>query len=119
MIQAYRKIKDYKKCWELYSEAGFSYPEDEFLVSLMTRICAATHDAEKGLQLFRMLETMGFVEHAEPYNSIIFALASRPRYARKAVEMYRIMQKKRVVPDYHTFTGVLKATSQYGDVPTA
>lgn len=85
----------------------------------MTRICAATHDAEKGLQLFRMLESMGFVEHAEPYNSIIFALASRPRYARKAVEMYRIMQKKRVVPDYHTFTGVLKATSQYGDVPTA
>ena len=62
---------------------------------------------------------MGFVEYAEPYNSIIFALASRPRYARKAVEMYRIMQKKRVVPDYHTFTGVLKATSHYGDVTTA
>jgi len=33
--------------------------------------------------------------------------------------MYRRMQKSRVVPDYHTFTGVLKATSHIGDVPTA
>mmetsp|Transcript_22134 Transcript_22134/g.25440 ORF Transcript_22134/g.25440 Transcript_22134/m.25440 type:complete len:100 (-) Transcript_22134:145-444(-) len=93
--------------------------EDEFLTSLMTRICAATHDAEKALLLFSKLELLGFVEYAEPYNSIIYALASRPRYARKAVEMYRIMQKKRIVPDYHTFAGVLKATYHYGDVPTA
>lgn len=85
----------------------------------MVRICAATHDAEKALSLFNKLEMMGFVEHAEPYNAIIFALGSRPRYARKAVEMYRIMQKKRVVPDYHTFAAVLKATSHYGDVVTA
>lgn len=69
--------------------------------------------------MFYQMEAMGFVEYAEPYNSIIFALASRKRYARKAVEFYRLMQKKRIVPDYHTFTGVLKATSHYGDISTA
>jgi len=92
---------------------------DEILISLMIRLCSATHDAEKALMLFHRLQTIGFVEYAEPYNSIIFALASRPEYARQAVEKYRMMQRKRIVPDYHTFVGVLKATSKYGDIPLA
>ena len=85
----------------------------------MIRICAATHDAEKAISLFNRLKTHGFVEYAEPYNSLIFALASRSNYARRAVDLYRSMQKRRVVPDRHTFIAVLKATAHTGDVPAA
>ena len=119
VIQAYKRVRNINKWWELFAVTEQKIMNDEFLISLMIRICAATHQAEKALMLFHRLETLGFVEYAEPYNSIIFALASRPEYARQAIEKYRIMQKKRIVPDYHTFVGVLKATSKYGDIPVA
>lgn len=119
VIQAYRKTGDYDKCWELFETANENLIQDEFLTSFMIRICAATHQAEKAIMLWHRLQSIGFVEYAEPYNAIIFALASRPEYARQAVEKYRLMQKKRVVPDYHTFVAVLKASSQYGDIQLA
>ena len=93
--------------------------QDEFLYSLMIRICAATHDAEKALNIFDQMREEGFIEIAETYNSLIFALASRSNYARRAVDLYRKMVQRKVVPDRHTFTGVLKATAHTGDVPTA
>lgn len=85
----------------------------------MIRLWTARHEAEKALNLWERLKIIGFIEWAEPYNAIIFALASRPEYSRQAIDFYRTMQKKRIVPDYHTFTAVLKATSQYGDIPVA
>lgn len=43
----------------------------------MIRLCAATHDAEKAMKLRMILDTVGFMEYASNYNSLIFALASR------------------------------------------
>ena len=51
------------------------------MLSYMIRICSFTHDSEKAIRLFNDLEGKGFIEHALPYNSIIFALASTKRYA--------------------------------------
>jgi len=94
-------------------------PPDEFMTSQMIRICAATHESEKALNLFNQMEVNGFIEHAIPYNAIIFALASTKRYAPQALEYWRAMHLKNVVPDRHTFVAVLKACSQLGDVTTA
>jgi len=65
------------------------------------------------------MEQHGFVEYAKPYNSIIFALGSRKDYAEKAIEFWNRMQFANVVPDEHTFVGVLKACAHLGDVGTA
>ena len=87
VIDAYKRVRDYSKCWELFAtwrhgmmDSG-THNVDEFLLSLMIRICAFTHDAEKALKLFAELESRGFIEYSAPYNSIIFALASTKRYS--------------------------------------
>jgi len=64
---------------------------DEFLLSYMIRLCSATHESEKALKLFDRLEANGYIKHAMPYNSIIFALASTNRYAEKALEFWHKM----------------------------
>ena len=120
VIDAYKKVRNYQKCWELYERVhSAGEAVDEFLLSFMIRICAATHDAEKAVMLFEELETKGFIEYAAPYNSMIFALASRKRYAELALDYWKLMNEKGIVPDRHTFVGVLKATAQLGDVHTA
>jgi len=62
---------------------------------------------------------MGFIPYAKPYNSLIFALASRKDYAEKALEIWRKMRYMQIVPNVETFQAVIKATSQLGDVQTA
>ena len=92
---------------------------DEFMLSYMVRLCAATHDAEKALLIFNEMEQHGYVRHVMPYNSIIFALASTKRYAEKALEYWRQMSLYNVAPDRHTHVAALKACAQLGDVKTA
>jgi len=58
-----------------------------------------THQSEKAIRLFGDLEEKGFVEHAKPYNSIIFALAARKQYAHEAIKHYQNMLKYQVAPD--------------------
>ncbi len=77
LIDAYKRVKNYKKCWEIYEEWESEIQYDEFLVSYMMRLCAATHDAEKAIKLRESLDLVGFMEYAANYNSMIFALASR------------------------------------------
>lgn len=85
VIDAYKRVRNYAKCWDLYEH--FSVVDskgkeaDEFMISYMIRICAFTHDSEKAIRLFSELEAKGFIEHALPYNSLIFALASTTRYS--------------------------------------
>lgn len=92
VIDAYKRVKNYEKCWELYEE--FFHRDllgkdvDEYLISYMIRLCAATHESEKAIRLFGDLQERGFVEHAKPYNSIIFALGSRKKYAHEAIKQY-------------------------------
>ena len=120
VIDAYKRVRDINKCWELYEyfstntglmESGPGSDTDEFMLSYMIRVCAATHDAEKGMQLFNQMETKGFIRHAMPYNSLIFALASTKRFSQKALEYWRSMHLHNVMPDKHTYVAVLKACS--------
>jgi len=95
VIDAYKRVRDIDKCWELFDlyetvESNGDMP-DEFLLSYMIRLCGATHESEKALKLFDRLEGNGYVKHAMPYNSIIFALASTHRYAEKALEYWHKM----------------------------
>ena len=85
----------------------------------MVRLCAATHDSEKGIRIFNEMEQHGYVRHAMPYNAIIFALASTKRFAEKALDYWRQMHFHNVAPDSHTFVAALKACAQLGDVKTA
>lgn len=125
VIDAYKRVRNYDKCWELFSTwrhgmvVQGQHNVDEFLLSLMIRICAFTHDSEKAIKLFSEMETRGFIEYCAPYNSIIFALASTKRYADKAIEYWQQMHIKKIMPDRHTIVAVLKACSQLGDVATA
>lgn len=124
VIDAYKRIRNIDKCWELY-EYYTSFPdpeksdEDEVMMGFMIRLCAATHDSEKAINLFNQMELKGFVEHAIPYNNIIFACASTKRYSEKAIDYWHAMHLKNIMPDRHTFVGVLKACSQLGDVKLA
>lgn len=88
-------------------------------MSYMIRLCSKTHDSEKAIRLFNDLELDGFVEHSKPYNSIIAACASTKRYAPKAIEYWHLMHAKSILPDFHTYTEVLKACAHLGDTTTA
>lgn len=85
----------------------------------MIRLCAKTHDSEKGMRMFNDLQLDGFVEHSKPYNAVIGACASTKRYSSKAIEYWHLMHAKAIKPDEHTYTLVLKACAQLGDVTTA
>ena len=95
VIDAYKRTRNIPKCWDLYEYfttnvglEGDGKDADEFLLSYMVRLCAATHDSEKGIKIFNEMEQHGYTRHAMPYNSIIFALASTKRYAEKALEYW-------------------------------
>jgi len=119
LIQAYRRAKRYDKCWDLYHEACGTGVADEFLISNMIRICAATHDAEKALNLYQVMEVKGCLKHTMNFNSIIFALSSKMKYAEKALEFFEKMKAMGIKPDMHTYVGVLRATAHLGDIKTA
>jgi len=96
VIDAYKRVKDINKCWELYDYYTTNIDgksdgkdADEFLLSYMVRLCAATHDSEKAIRIFNEMEQHGYIRHAKNYNSIIFALASSKRYSEKALEYWR------------------------------
>ena len=88
-------------------------------MSYMVRLCAKTHDSEKGLRIFNDLQLDGFVEHSKPYNAVIAACAATKRYSAKAIEYWHMMHAKAIKPDDVTYTYVLKACSMLGDTVTA
>ena len=81
------------------------------MLTYMIRLCAGSHDAEKAIRIFNEMESNGFLEHAIPYNAMIFALASTKRYAEKALEYWHKMHIHNIQPDRHTFVAALKACS--------
>jgi pentatricopeptide repeat protein len=96
VIDAYKRERKIPKCWELYEYfttnmglEGDGKDADEFLLSFMVRLCAATHEAEKAILIFNEMEQHGFVRHSMPYNSVMFALASTKRYSEKALDYWR------------------------------
>lgn len=119
LLQVYKKNKMYNKCWDVYYSAQGNGLVDEFIISQMIRVCAATHDAEKALRLYEFMETKGFIKNAMNYNSIILALSSKLKYAESALEMYQKMKVMEIKPDLYTYVGVLRATAHLGDVNTA
>jgi pentatricopeptide repeat protein len=64
VIDAYKRQRKIDKCWELYeyfsANLGLSNASgkqaDEFMLSYMVRLCAATHDPEKALLIFNEME---------------------------------------------------------------
>lgn len=119
LLVAYKRAGLYSKCWDIYYEALGNSVADELMMSFMIRICAATHDAEKALKIHNAMEVKGFTQTVMNYNSLIFALSSRKKYAEKALEFFHKMKLSEVKPDLHTYVGVLRATSQLGDITTA
>jgi pentatricopeptide repeat protein len=119
MILAYKRAGIYKKCWDLYYEALGSGEADEILMSYMIRVCAATHDSEKALNIYQAMELKGFLKNTANFNSIIFALSSKKKYALKTFELFEKMKLMGVKPDLYTYVGVLRATSFLGDINTA
>lgn len=123
VIDAYKRQRNITKCWDLYEtyaqvERDGKQP-DEFLLTYMIRLCAATHDSEKAILMFNQMEANGYTKHAMPFNAIIFALASTERYAEQALDYWHRMHLENITPDSHTFVAALKACSQLGDINTA
>ena len=56
LVVAYNKVWNYEKCWEIYEDCELHNKMDDTFRSIMVRICAATHDAEKGLRLWNLLQ---------------------------------------------------------------
>jgi pentatricopeptide repeat protein len=119
LINAYKRSKLYSRCWDLYYQACTEDVADEMLMSYMVRLCAATHDSEKALNLYQAMEIKGFTKTTMNYNSIIFALSAKKKYAEKTIEMFHKMKGEGIKPDMHTYVGVLRATTHLGDINTA
>ena len=62
IIDAYKRVNNLDKCWDLFSEARVNEETlaDEMLLSYMIRLAAKTHESEKALRLFAELESDGF-----------------------------------------------------------
>lgn len=123
LIHGYARINKLEKCWELYQQCFEKRQPgqdiDEQLMSYMIKLCAKTHDSEKGIRIFNDLQLDGFVEHSKPYNSILAACASTRRYSPKAIEYWHLMHAKSIKPDKMTYVHLLKACAHLGDVQTA
>jgi pentatricopeptide repeat protein len=119
LLVAYKRAGLYSKCWDIYHDALANTVADEMMMSFMIRICAATHDSEKALKIHQAMEIKGFTYTVMNYNSLIFALSSKKKYAEKALEFFQKMKLSQVKPDLHTYVGVLRATSHLGDINTA
>ena len=142
LIHAYDKACNFDKCWEIFDSLHdqnkdidkelkmlndkfkqnrieiLSKPlvEDDYLISMMIKICEKTHDAEKAIFLFRKMEDRGFIPSVIYFNSILAALSSRKSYANQALEMFTKMKLLKVTPNLETFSIVLKATGKLGDL---
>jgi pentatricopeptide repeat protein len=63
VIDAYKRIRDINKCWELYEYYVTNInletdarQADEFMLGYMVRLCGATHEAEKAIKIFNQME---------------------------------------------------------------
>jgi pentatricopeptide repeat protein len=102
LIDAYKRAGNIDRCWEIYYDIHSMELDDdidEFLLSYMVRLTAATHDSEKAIKIFTELELEGYTEQAKPYNSIISALGSTKRHAEMAIDFWHQMQLKSISPD--------------------
>lgn len=65
LINAFNRAKNIDRCWQIYNDIqGIDLDNDidEFLLSYMVRLTAATHESEKALKIFSELELNGFTE---------------------------------------------------------
>ena len=92
VIDAFKRAKNIDKCWEIFesvAQKGFvdksENGPDEFLLSYMVRLCAATSNCEMAINLFNRMEKVGYIPNVLNFNSLIFALGSRKDYAEDAI----------------------------------
>ena len=119
LIHAYKKTGDYSKCWEIYEDCQFKGKVDEFLISYMIKLAGYTKNPERALLLYEYFELEGFNHYTINFNSLLFALSSTKKYAEKALEVFKKMKMKNVMPDSYTYVCLLRATAHLGDINTA
>lgn len=119
LILAYKKIGDFERCWEIYEDCQFKGKVDEFMISYMIKIAGLCKNPEKALLLYEYFELQGFNHYTINFNSLLFALSSTKKYAEKALEVFKKMKMKNIVPDSYTYVCVLRATAHLGDINTA
>lgn len=103
----------------VYQEAKNLVRPDEFFMTVALKACATDSQAELALTIWQDLKAFSTLENCGPYDELIMALAKRKEYAEKAIETWRQMRVKGVVPSARTYNGVLTATSRLGDLPLA
>lgn len=103
----------------VYQEAKNLVKPDEFFMTMALKACARDSQAELALTIWQDMQAYSSFDNCGPYDELIMALAKRKEYAEKAVETWRQMRAKGVVPSARTYNGVLTATTRLGDLPLA
>ena len=119
LIHAYKKCGKIYKCWEIYETCMYEGKTDEFLISYMIKLAGITHEPERALQLYEYFELQGYNHYTINFNSLIYALSSKKTYSEKALEMFKKMKARNVMPDSYTYVCVLRAAANLGDINTA
>jgi len=108
-----------KEAIAVYQAAKNLVRPDEFFMTIALKACARDSQAELALTIWQDLGALSTLDNCGPYDELIMALAKRKEYAEKAIETWRQMRAKGVVPSARTYNGVLTATSRLGDLPLA
>ena len=119
LINAYSKVMMYDRCWELFEEAKKLDIVDTITYTVMIKICALDFRPEKSIVLFKEMSEINPINYAYPYSAYISALATSDYYSEKAIEVWREMRYKGIIPEQHTFVFVLKAISRLGNLEYA
>lgn len=115
MIQAGRP----KDAIAVYQEAKNLVKRDEFFMTMALKACSRDSQAELALTIWHDLQSLSPLDNSAPYDELIMSLAKRKEYSEKAVQIWRQMRAKGVVPSPRTYNGVLTATIRLADLNLA
>jgi pentatricopeptide repeat protein len=119
LISFHYKIHAWITCWEIFEVAKKQGLVDLLTYTVMMRICRFTYEAEKSVALFKEASQLYQLNTTPPYNAHISALATSTSTSAEALDVWKLMKSKGLVPDAFTFEHVMNAISNLGKVDDA
>jgi pentatricopeptide repeat protein len=108
-----------KEAIEVYEKYSPEVDTDEYLLASVLNACSKISATEYAVGIWDRLKGIGFPEVAYFYNEMIMCYAKRKDYAQQAIELYKQMRGKGIIPDNRTFNGFFTACARLGDLPEA
>ena len=119
LMEGFFRVRNYNKCKEIFYHCRSLKVAEEYMYSIILKICAITFNTGEAISLFSELKKQRAIKYCIPYNAYINALCADSQFCSIALEVWEEMKLNMVMPNDFTFQYLLKACSKLGDIDSS